>query len=106
MRLVLYAWTHTDSTGAAHSRGGGTDPGSRSLWAGKATACRIFPRDSASIWGEPKCTTSTSYLRAAASANVRCSPLSVPARHTFTFTPYLLSNGLMSVGWSFSANVV
>ena len=91
---------------AAHSRCAGTEPGCRSLCTGEFTACRIFSRESASISGEPKWIKSTSYFLAAASASVRCSTLSVPARQMTTLTPYFASKGLISVGWSFSAKVV
>jgi hypothetical protein len=70
------------------------------------TGCRICSRDSASISGDPKWTTSTSYRAAAASATVRCSTLSVPARQTVTLTPYFASKGSTSVEMSFSAIVV
>jgi len=103
---VLYACTHTERIVAAHSLCAGTDPARRSLCTGELTGWRIFSRDSASISGAPKWTASNSYFFARVSVTARCSTLSVPARHTFTFTPYFSSNGLMIVGRSFSAIVV
>ena len=104
--FVLYACTHTDSSVAAHSRCGGTEPGCKSLCCGEVTGRRISSRASASISGEPTWITSTSYRFAEASATVRCSTFEVPARHTVTLIPYFASKGLMRVGRSFSAIVV
>ena len=67
---------------------------------------RIFSRASASISGEPKWITSTSYRPAAASAIVRCRTAIGPRAPDVDLDAVLRFEGLTSVGRSFSAIVV